>query len=424
MNRLFRTLLLLAGTASIVLAEGCNDGSASGDPSSAKPTAAAESIRVETVLPQRRTTVQPAQIEPLERVEVVAKIAGYLKAFSQGMAGKEIDIGSRVKAGQVLAVISVPELEKEVKLKQAISKEAAATVQAAMKRQTQVEKELGKYQAEFAYWEEELGRYEGLRKRDSIEKSLLDSKRSLHVAAKSALEGAEAKVAQVKADLLVAQAHVETAQYDAERVAELYGYATVRAPAASDEALYVVTRRWADPGAFLQPGTGAQQHAIVSLMRIDVVKVVVEVPELDVAHVEAGDSAIFEPAALPGQKFEGGVTRFAAALSLPARTMRVEIDLPNAQSRPLYPGMYGTAVLSLGERKKILLLPARCVHKDGEQSFVYCVANEQAEKVPVAVGATDGAQVEILSGLREDRQVIRVAHGTLQPGRAVAVIKK
>src|SRR5438128_308841 len=234
-------------------------------------TPASEAVRVETVRPARRTAVEPAQVESLERIEVVPKITGYLQTLGKDLAGKEIDTGSHVKGGQVLAIISVPEMEKELLLKQATLREAQAAVPAAQKRQKQAEKELGKYRAELAYWDEELRRHEELYKDDSINKSMLDSKRNLHKAAKAALESAEEKVAYLKEDIVVAQARADMAKFDAERTAELLKYATVRlssngetaatktgspgssASANHDEALYVVTRRWADPGAYLQP---------------------------------------------------------------------------------------------------------------------------------------------------------------------------
>src|SRR5262245_9630246 len=175
-------------------------------PQAATPTS--EAVRVETVRPGRRTAVEPALVESLERVEVVPKITGYLQTLGKDLAGKEIDTGSYVKAGQVLAIISVPEMEKELLFKQATLKEAQESVPAALKRQTQAEKELGKYQAEMAFWEVELGRYEELFKSEGIDKSQLDSKRNLHKAAKAALEAAEEKVAQLKAELVVARRRV------------------------------------------------------------------------------------------------------------------------------------------------------------------------------------------------------------------------
>jgi multidrug efflux pump subunit AcrA (membrane-fusion protein) len=393
-------------------------------------------LRVETVLPALRTTVQPARVEPLERIELVPKITGYLESLGTDIDGKVIDTGSHVKAGTVLATISVPELEKESQLKQAAVKEAEGAVQAAHKRLNQAQKELGKFQAEMAYWEEELPRYEELFRSKSIEKSLLDGKRNLQKAAKSALESADERVAQGQADLIVAESKKETAGVDAARLAELLKYTKVQiapspshAPGAGTspkplESLYLVTRRWADPGAYLQPGAGPQRAALMSLARVDRMKVVVDVPEVDSARVAVGDRAMFTTPALPGQRFEGQVSRFAGSLEPPARTMRVEIDLPNPNGRPLYAEMFGSVTLFLGEREGVLVVPSQALRREGDKAYLFCVADGKLTKTLVQTGMDDGIQVEITSGLRRDQRVVRVATPALSEGLAVAIAEE
>src|SRR5262245_46023044 len=236
-------------------------------------TTSAVANRIDVIKPKRRTSVQPAQVEPFERVEIIPKINGYLKAYDKDLAGKEIDTGGRVRAGQVLLTLSIPELEKELQLKKASVQEASKAIQAAQDRLKAVEKDRDKYEAEMKYRDSELVRYDGLFKRNSIEKSLLDEKRSQAEAAKAAFESADAKIKQAKADIEVAQARLAVAEFDVQRVTDLVGYITLSAPATEKDALYVVSRRWADPGAYLQPGTGMQRDAVLSLMRIDKVRV-------------------------------------------------------------------------------------------------------------------------------------------------------
>jgi len=437
------SLVSLAGVGLVIagLQLGWFDGwVAAGKEASAKPpvpTSATQNVRVETVLPSRRTSVQPAHVEALERVEIVPKITGYLEALGKDLDGKEIDTGSRIRPGQVLAIISAPEMEKEWRFKDAVAKEAEASVLAMMKRHSQAEKDLGKYRAEMAYWDEEIGRYEDLFKRNTIEESLLKGKRNLHLAARSALESAEEKVAQLKEDLLVAQAHVNSAKFDAERVAELYKYrilqlssntehvdsrtsaAGSQEKAERDKALYIVTRRWADPGAYVQSGSGAQRGSLLSLSRVDRVKIVADLPELDCSRVQQGDSAVFRAIALPHQAFNGKISRLSSTLDPQTRTMRVEIDVPNPDGGPLYPGMYGSATVLLSEQQGILMIPSSCVRKERESFFVYCVEEGRAKKVPVTVGMDDGNQVEVLKGVQPDSQVIRLAHGALKDGQPV-----
>jgi multidrug efflux pump subunit AcrA (membrane-fusion protein) len=382
-------------------------------------------VRVEVVKPQKRSSSQPAQVEPMEQVDIVAKINGFLKSYEKDLAGQEIDTGSRIRSGQAIAILSVPELEKELKLKQASRKEAESAAVAASKRLSSAEKELGKYQAEERYHGTELNRYEDLFKRASIEKSLLDQKRSAHEAARAGLESAQARVAQARADLDVANDHVAVSQLDLERVGELWNYATVRAPDRGPKALYVVTRRWADPGSYLHPAASMKpRESIVSLARVDEVKVTVELPELDAAVVEIGDPCTFVASALPGQKFTGKVSRHASALDPATRSMRVEIDFPNPGGRPLYPGMYGNVFVALGEKKSILTVPSRSIRKEGDQTFVYAIVAGKATRMPVKLGVDDGASTEILAGLKEDSQVVRTAFGALKDGAAVSILEK
>ncbi len=415
------------------------DHGASGQPTSPAP-AKSQAVRVEVMTPQPRTSIGPAQVEPFERVEVVAKISGYLESLGTDLEGKEINTGSRVRPGQLLATISIPEMNKELLLKQATVKEAGAAVEATKKKQTQAEKDLGKYTADLAFWDEEVKRHESLFRDGTIDKSFLDGKRNLQQAARSARDSAEAKVAQLQADLAVAQARVESARFDAERVAELCNYATVKAPVPSEtsvagganngaknggkNALYVVARRWADAGTYVQPGSAAPGNALMTLVRVDTIRIVTEVFELDSARVELGDKAVFQPVALPGQEFTGKVSRFSSTLDAQTRTMRVEIDLSNANGKPLYPGMYGEVKILVSESKKIVTVPPSCIHKDKDgASFCYCVEKGKANRVSVSVGLDDGTKVEVLRGLGAGSQVIRQAFGTLRDGEAIEVSK-
>src|SRR5262245_18556043 len=115
-----KSLLMILAACAALTVTGCNAGS-SGQPAAgeAKPTAAAPQSRTDIIKPKRRTTVQPAQVEPYERVEIIPKITGYLQSYDKDLDGKEIDTGGRVRSGQILAIISVPELHKELKLKKA-----------------------------------------------------------------------------------------------------------------------------------------------------------------------------------------------------------------------------------------------------------------------------------------------------------------
>jgi hypothetical protein len=200
----------------------------------------------------------------------------------------------------------------------------------------------------------------------------------------------------------------------------LRAYATIRAPQTDPQALYVVSRRWVDRGAYLQPGTGSQRDALLSLVRVDRVLVVCDVPELDAVHVEPGDRVLFQASALPGRTFEGRVSRHAAALDPHTRTLRVEIDFDNPDGKPLYTGMYGTVTLVLDEARDIWVVPAASVHRDNDAAFVWVLAGDRVEQQPVKIGHTHAGLTEVLSGLTPRAQVVARAAGKLHPGQVVS----
>jgi RND family efflux transporter MFP subunit len=384
----------------------------------------AQGMRVEVVKPIRRVVVQPGQVEPLERVEVIPKITGYLKSYDKDMDQKPIDTGGRIKPGQVLATLFVPELEAELRVKEASLRQAQDAVRAAAEQERVAMTDRDKYQAEYDFREAELRRHEKLFKEGGIQADLLDEKIKQDKAAKAAVTNAVARIDLARAESRVAEARVAVAQGEVKRVADMFAYATLTAPTADGGALYVVTRRWVDPGAYVQPGGGTVRDALLSLMRVDRVKVTTDqFPELDSPYIGVGDKSAFEASSLPGRTFEGTVSRISPSLQLPARTMRVEIDLANPDGQPLYSGMYGSVRLTLGEKKGVWLVPPPCVHKEDGKAFVFAVVKDKLEKTPVTIGVTDGRHVEILSGVTGDSQVVRQTYGgTPKGGEAVTVM--
>ena len=382
-----------------------------------------DALRVDVVRPVRRTVIQPAQVEPWEKVELIPKIAGYLRDFAKDLDGKPIDTGSRVKAGQVLATLSAPEVEAELRVKEASLSQAQEAVRAAIEQQRVAETDRDKYQAELEFRDAELKRHQRLFSEGSIQRDQLDEKINQHKAAKAALNNSVARISLTQAELKVAESRVNVALFDKQRAADLFAYTTLSVPAAGDNALYIVTRRWVDPGAYVQPSSGGSRDALLSLMRVDRVRVATDqLPELDSPFVEVGDKATFEAASLPGRFFEGTVSRLSFALQLPSRTMRVEVDMDNPKGRPLYPGMYGVVKLTLGLQKGAWLLPPAAIRKSGAETFVYAVADGKLEQLPVSLGVNDGRMVEVLKGVFGETQVVRQVFGNPVVGQPVTVI--
>jgi len=158
---------------------------------------------------------------------------------------------------------------------------------------------------------------------------------------------------------------------------------------------------------------------VVTVARIDLVRVFVDVPEPSAPYVQRGAPATLEVAANPSQKFKGSVTRYADALDPATRTMRTEVDLPNTDAA-LRPGQYGNLVITLEDRADALSLPHSVVHRDDRGSLIYVLQDGKAVERRVQLGLASDQRVEIVQGLTDGVQVISAAQ-ELQDGTPVMV---
>ncbi len=329
-------------------------------------------LPVTVVRPEHRTLTRslriPATVEAIEKVTLYARTAGYLERIT-------VDRGDSVRRGQVLAAISVPEMEKD--------HDAAAA-------------RLRQAEADLALQRVTLERLEAVRQAEpgAVTQQQVDE-------GQGRLQVAEATVGRLRAEL----AQMET----------MMGYATIRAPFDG-----VVTERYVDPGALIPVGTGSTQEPIATLMNMDTVRVFVDVPEPDVPFVTRKTSVHLALAALPGRDFEATVTRYATALDPETRTMKTEIDFRN-RDHSLRPGMYGVATLILEKRDNALSLPATALLLEKDRPYVFTVSGGAARRIPVTIGLDDGIVVEILDGLKGDELVIVGGKGIVTEGMLVRV---
>lgn len=322
-----------------------------------------------------RTTTQPARIESFEQTPLYAKIDGYVRKVRTvtGPDGQPIenpiaDIGDRVQENDVLAELWVPEMDEELRQKEALLaqskaelEQAAQAVVVAEMAHEMAKTRVGEFEAgviradgEYQRWKAELARMEELAAGRAISEKLVDETlnqfRAAEAAkgeaaarirsAKTAVRETEAVVAKAKADQAVGRARVAVTKCGLDRMQALLGYAKIRAPFAG-----VVTQRNVDTGHFVWPPRGDATPLFV-VQRIDTLRCVVEVPELEAPLIEVGSRAFIRVQALGPEEIEGKVTRTAWVLDETVRTLRIEIDLANPDGR-LRPGMYATARIVL-----------------------------------------------------------------------------
>ncbi len=334
---------------------------------------------------QRKDSVRkitlPGTLVAINEVTLYGKVAGYLGSIS-------VDKGDKVRAGQTLAVIEVPEMAKEVEQSEAVYREALANLN---KAKAQLELHAVTYQ-----------RYADVHSKDpdAISKQELDEWRSKNDLAKAEAQLAEAKVA--------------TASANRDRLVALDRYSRITAPFQG-----VVTARFVDPGALVQAATSSMQaQPVLTIQDLDTLRIYVSVPETEVPKIRKGNAMILTTAAYPGKVFKGCVTRFAEALDPASRTMKTEIDIPNPQGL-LRPGMYGDVMLELEKHPNAVVIPDAALTTEGDSKFAYIVRDETAHRVALETGLDDGTNVEILAGLKGGEPVIVAGKEGLREGKPV-----
>ncbi len=304
----------------------------------------------------------PATVKGYESAELYAKVGGYLKSVSA-------DIGDVVEAGQILAIIDVPEMEKQLmqkesmlRLAQAEANQGTAKIEEAQAHLEALEASIreaqtmqAQKQALLNYERTDYQRIQQLAQRGAIQASLLDAAQFKLKAAESDqqsvvakvataianLAGGKAAVRRAEADAAASAANVDVAQSNIDYVKQMMQYSTIRAPWKGK-----VTDRMYDSGSFVQSAAGnSASKPILKIVRDDKVRVTFSLSQKDIGRLEKGVKVTLgEIDALPNEKFEGTVSRFSAELDPKTRMMRVEMDLDNSDGK-LKAGFFGYATV-------------------------------------------------------------------------------
>jgi HlyD family secretion protein len=365
----------------ILLLAGCHSAT---DASRQGPSAApANEATVQLVTPARKTVRHPIEqpgfnIEAFEETPLFSRVAGYIGKWNA-------DIGDRVRKGTVLAELYVPEMEVDLKQKEAGVHQARAQVEQARATvpAAQAQLERGKSQYERC---QRLGQ-------SVIDKEQVDEVRLGYETAKAGLRKANADVA-------AAEAHLEVTQAMRDYSKTMLQYTQVRAPYDG-----VVTQRNVNTGDLVQPaGAGTKGQPLFVMQQVDPVRVFINIPGTDAPWIADGDPVILRLQGAGGELYRGKVTRNARSLNPQARTLRTEIDLPNPAGK-LLPGMYVQATITV-EHRNVWTLPEGALVTEGNQTFSYRVIDGKAVRTPLQIGLTGGGLVEV-----QKKQVNAVSPG-------------
>ncbi len=332
-------VVVLVATAGLVLARELWLGRQTSD--LAQQQAPGPHVLVSSVLqaPATRDVKLPATIQGFDQTDVYAKVPGYLKTI-------KVDKGDRIHAGQLLAILTSPELDQQTANARANYNIALIT--------------------------------------DKRNQVLVRSQ----VIPQQTADESHATMLQTRATLAQDIAYQQ--------------YETITAPFDG-----IVTARYIDPGhlvpANTTPGTPGS-GAIITVSRMAPLRVFTYVPQNVAPFIKDGDAATITAMGYAGQKFVGTITRHPEALSPDTRTMLVEVDLPN-EKEVLYPGMYATAEFTVTMGTGSPMVPDDAlVFRDGKV-YVPVVRNNQLHLVEVTLGYDNGQTVEVLSGINPSDKV-------------------
>ena len=405
--------------------------------------AQAGETRVEVAHPREGgleiASTNAGSVHAFEHADLFAKVSGYLKV-------QKVDIGDPVKRGQLLAEIDDPEIHKAVDQSRAARSQAKAKVsvaeamirtavaerEAAEATAKQAESEVRTQEINHEYRVKQYNRIYGLVQRGSTEAKLLDeSKDQLDsasaavnvaqaavLAAKATVSAKQAKIEQAKADLDEARSKVEMAQADLARAEVLAGYTLITSPYDG-----VISRRTFHRGDFVHSAAESAPQPLLSVDRVDLMRVVFPIPDREVQFLDKGDPVVIKINALRGREFHGTISRFAMIEDPESRNMRTEVDLPNPDGK-LHPGMFGTVrvVLQKPNAKSVTVPSSALVSQDGNgDGIVYLVRDGKARKQPVRVGFDNGSEAEIDEGLSDQDEVIIRYNGAIGDGSPVRV---
>jgi RND family efflux transporter MFP subunit len=366
--------------------------------SSATPPVSLPAVPVATVSYARieNGLVLTAEFRPYQEVDVMAKVAGYVKAIN-------VDIGDHVRRNAILATLEVPEIEDDLgkaKAGEAAAEADVVTAQAAVDRDRAA---ANLAEISFQRIRDVATRDRGLVPRQEVD---VAQSRDAEAAAQLASASSALKAAQ--------DARVE-ADSEYSRAMAMVQYATIRAPFTG-----VITKRYANTGSMIQAGISSQTQAmpVVELAQNDLLRLILPVPVSDVGGIRKGETVDVNVVSL-GRRLKGTVTRYADSVQMSTRTMDTEVDVPNSDGS-LIPGMYAEVHLHLASRPHVLSAPLDAVDGIGtsvQQAWV--VRDGIVHLTTVSTGLQTPARVEILSGLNDGDKVIVGRHTGLADGERV-----
>ncbi len=348
--------------------------------SSAESALASVTVSKPKLVANERALRLPASIQPLEEAALYARANGYVSRWL-------VDLGAKVKEGELLAEIDAPELIKEIGQARA----ALARAQAS-KLQSEAGRDLAKSQLDRAGKLVEAG-----------------------IAPQQQLEQSQAQSAVGNADVQAADAMIDAERSNVGRLSDLRQFTRLTAPFDG-----VITQRNIERGSLVAAGTGTPLFRIAATQ---VVRVYVKVPQDIAPSVTVGSKAKVTIREYPRRTFEGLVANTAGVLDSTTRTLNTEIRVDNADGA-LLSGMYAEVQLNLATARQVYELPATALLSDAQGLRVAVVKpDDTLELRPIVLERDLGATLYVSNGVAADERIVQIARADLQQGQRVRAVQ-
>lgn len=340
-----------------------------------------------------------SEFKPFQEVNVYAKVSGYIQKLN-------VDWGTHVHRGQVLAVLEIPELQQQLEVDQAAVLRSDQDLARAREDESQAESRYAVADLTYKRLATVLQTRPGLVAQEEV-----DVANGKDLEAKAGASGAKAAVSAAQQGLAMSKAALEKDK-------ALYAYSRITAPFDG-----VVTEIDAYAGALLSAGTSSHQgdQALCHLSENDLLRLVIPVPERAVGDIHLGES-VDVIVANNSKMFQGKIARFADSIDTQVRTMHTEIDVPNPKYQ-LVPGMYASVRIPLRTVKGVLTVPNQAVRSSGgglHGTVLVVDADSRIERRDVTLGLQTATDTEIISGLQENERVVFGEQSQYKPGELVS----
>jgi RND family efflux transporter MFP subunit len=363
--------------------------------------AAANAPVAAVVKVQRRDLANTLEIasefQPYQEIEVYAKVSGYIQKLY-------INWGTRVKQGQLLAVLEIPELEQQLDQDEATVHRSESDLRRAQEQLNQAQSAYKVAHLSFTRLGDVQKSRPGL-----VAQQDIDASEGKDLEASAGVSAAQDAQAAAEQSLIAAKAAMEKDK-------AMYAYAHITAPFDG-----VVTFVGAYTGALLPAGTASSNSssALCRLSQNNLLRLVIPVPERAVPDIRLGEIINVKVSTL-GKTSPGKIARFSDQIDTQTRTMHTEVEVPNPNYE-LIPGMYASVEIPLHTAAKVLAVPIQVVQPAGQDKGTVLLVNSanQIEKRTVTLGMQTATQIEIVSGLTENDGVIFGSQGQYQPGELV-----